>query len=754
MSINHNLCINNLILHVQSKGKAPSTDQTPGRQQAQDRADSSVGNQPQALPHPARISVSRRSPSQKPVSQLQQANPREFQLGQVLKRFSPARSETQDGTLLTFSLAPSDPDFPFELQGGLRCSLTVPAGYPQHGKPTIRITNAEMARGFQINVENGFDSLVASSPQKTLLALLNDLDRNLEKFLTTERAQTIKIIANADKRFEGSHPLPEPTRHRSPSPVSVALVSPTWTPQQKSDALAKRQADVRQLEARMSRMPNFSKSPDGTAFNVPVQIPKVARLPSSLQSLKEVTLLVPKLYNLEPCTVLLKGVSGPEVEKVQLAFERHARGKRDMTLMAHVNYLTQNMYSMVSETAETAESSESHVQTEQSAIEEPKPEVLLGKEPEPRQEYLEEERPHVKFIPRPPEWDRHDSKDETEGSSYDSDDYSDTDDDEDEGEDEDDDGDDEQGGASLPVPAVSTSTDKGIHLSFPHLELHNIELLTLVSLSLSVKCLRCKTPSDVSKIKASSTGDDAGPVASSTRTESCPKCSTSFTFLYVPNTLHANTIRAGTIEATGCTITDMLPSVFQPTCSSCSTAFPVPPGVVSVRGDTPIQVCRSCHAKMTFTIHEVKFLRVSHTSAALPLRRPRKENLGISAGTPLPSNGTCPHYRHSYRWFRFSCCNRVHACDRCHDAAEAHVNERAERMVCGWCSREQRFRRDDCGLCGRSLTRQRKVGGFWEGGQGTRERRLMSRKEKRKYKRPCAKAGAAAQGTKHVKKDG
>ncbi|EXJ64192.1 hypothetical protein A1O7_00528 [Cladophialophora yegresii CBS 114405] len=740
--------------HVQSKGKAPSTEQTPGRQKAQDRAGFSVGDERQALPHPARFPVTRLSPSQRPVSQLQQANPREFQLGQVLKRFGPTRSETQDGTLLSFALAPSDPDFPFELQGGLRCSLTVPAGYPQHGKPTIRVTNAQMARGFQINVEKGFDSLVASSPKKTLLALLNDLDRNLEKFLTTEKAQTIKLVANADKRHEAPQPLPGPARHRSPSPVSVAVVSRTWTAHQKSDALAKRQADVRQLEARMSRMPNFSRSPDGTAFNIPVHLPKAARLPPSLQSLKEVTLSVPKLYNLEPCTVSLKGVSGPEVEKVQLAFKRHVRDKRDMTLMAHVNYLTQNMHTMASEMAGATEPPETHDQTKQDAPEETKPEASLDEGSEPLRGILEEERPHVKFIPCPPEWERHGSEDETDGSSYDSDDYSDTEDDEDEGEDEDDDGEDEQGGASLPAPAASTSTDTGIHLSFPQLELQNVELLTLVSLSLSVKCLRCKTLSDVSKIKASSKADDAGSIASSTRTESCPKCSTSFTFLYVPNTLHANTIRAGTIEATGCTITDLLPSVFQPTCSSCSTAFPVPPGVVSVRGDTPIQVCRSCHAKMTFTIHEVKFLRVSHAAAAIPVRRPRKENLGISAGTPLPNNGTCPHYRHSYRWFRFSCCNRVHPCDRCHDAAEAHVNERAERMVCGWCSREQRFRRDDCGLCGRSVTRQRKVGGFWEGGQGTRERRLMSRNEKRKYKRPSAKEAAAAQGKKHVKKEG
>lgn len=676
-------------------------------------------------------------PIQKPVSQLQQTNPREFQLGQVIKRFSPVRSETQDGTLLSFAMAPSDPDFPFDLAAGLRCILTVPTTYPQNGGPTLRVTNAEMVRGFQINVEKGFDSLVMASSQKTLLALLKDLDRDLETFLTTEKTQTIKIIPNADTRAKTPDPVREPIRPLLPT--AAAPAAPSWTPQQKSDALAKRQAEIRQLEARMGRVPGFSRSSDGTSFNVPVQIPKPARLPVDLQPLKEVTLLVPKLYNLEACTVLLNGVRGPEVGAVQRAFERHVQEEPAMTLMARINYITQNIHKMATEAPARAASTQADTPVQRSIIEEPQ----VHASEDTGKGIVDEDRPHVHFIPRPPEWDRHESDDGSDESSSASDDYSDTGDETDEQEQA------EQGGASLPSSATSSSVEKGVHLSFPDLELHGIELLNLVSLSLSVKCLRCKTPSEISKIKAN--GDVDGSTGTSTRTESCPKCTTPFTFSYTPNALHANTVRAGTIEVTGCTIADMLPSVFQPTCSSCSTTFPVPPGMITVRGDTPVQVCRSCHAKMTFTIHEVKFLRVSHTSATLPLRRPKKENLGISAGTPLPSNGTCPHYRHSYRWFRFSCCNRAHACDRCHDAAEEHVNEHADRMVCGWCSREQRFRSGDCGICGRSVIKRRRGGGFWEGGQGTRDRKLMSRNEKRKYKRPSAKEAASQQGKKHGK---
>lgn len=682
----------------------------------------------QTLPERTKTTLSTPVPNQKPTSQLQQTNPREFQVGQLIKRFSPTRIEFEDSTVLSLTLQPSDPDFPFELEG-LHCNLTIPVSYPSNGRPSIRVTNEDMPRGYQINVERGFDSLLNQSPGKTLLALMNDLDRNLETFLTSEKAQTIKIIANAGQKekapesAQGLPPKPLPIS----APLSLAPQTPSWTPQQKSDAQAKRQSDIRQLEARMGRLQHFSKNADGTLFTIPVQIAKPGRLSTGLQQLKEVVLAVPKLYNLEPCTVQLKGVSGTEVENIQIAFEKYARAHRTTTLMAHVNYLTQNIHSMASEAAEKTPPPPLPQAPPENTQSDREKAILAytdaGSEGEGK--VIDPDRPHLKIITRPPEWDQDTDSEGGSDSSYGSDDYTESGSEEEEDQTS-------EGGAAL--PASSAPADKGIHLSFPGLELYNVELLTLTSLSLSVKCLRCKTPLDIHNVKASN------PVQSSTvstRTESCSKCTTPFTISFIPNHLHANTIRAGTIDITGCTITDLLPSVFQPTCSSCSSTFPTPPGMVSVRGDKPIQVCRSCHAKMSFTIPEVKFLRVSHHSAALPLRRPKKENLGISAGTSLPDNGTCQHYRHSYRWFRFGCCGRVYPCDRCHDAAESHVNEHADRMVCGWCSREQRFRSDDCGICGRSVIRRRKAaGGFWEGGQGTREKRLMSRKEKRKYKRP------------------
>ena len=176
-------------------------------------------------------------------------------------------------------------------------------------------------------------------------------------------------------------------------------------------------------------------------------------------------------------------------------------------------------------------------------------------------------------------------------------------------------------------------------------------------------------------------------------------------------------------------------STFVPTCAKCSTPSQ---GLVSVRGETTTNVCRECHSRFTFKIPDVRFLAYT-AGSGLPLPptsgpRRRQEKLGLHAGEPLPERGACPHYKKSYRWFQFSCCSKVYQCDKCHDAAEEHINEWANRMICGYCSREQNYAVESCTFCGRSVIGKRGKG-FWEGGRGTRDRGLMSRKDKRKYRR-------------------
>lgn len=652
----------------------------------------------------------------KPVSAAQQEDPRQYQIDQVTKRFAAKVEQNEKSTSIAFSLPPSDPDFPYELKGGLRCSLHVPKGFPQDGLPTLRISNEEMPRGYQINVERGFDELIRQSPQKTLLAHLNELDRQLERILTSEKAQTLKISANAPRKgIDDSQDAA--ARVESQSIRDVVQRAPAHTSQQKLQARTKRETDVRQLEARMGRLPLYSKSADGTIYNLPLQLAKVARLPASLQAVKEIVLFVPPLYNLEPCTVHLKGIESPEAQNVEVAFEKHSRLEKSTSLMAHINFLTQNMHTMALESADQVELQVA----EQPAPEPPGPRIAATTVSS-EGNVQDADRPHVRLIPRPPEWDTPDD-DSDSSSEYSDSDYSGSSGPEAE----------DVGGAILPArPALSTS-DKGIAISFPDIEFYGIELIEVYSLALTLKCDRCKTTVDISNLRPST--------ASNTISVShiCPKCAYELFASYHSEALHAHNTRAGYLDLTSCTVQDLLPSVFIPTCSKCSTPYDTPPGITTVRGDTTLTVCRTCHQKLTIKMSSVKFLRVSTTAPAhplLPRKKPARENLGITTGTPLPEIGRCTHYRKSHRWFRFSCCNKVFACDRCHDekAEPKHVNEHANRMICGWCSREQNYRPHDCGFCGRSLV-GRKGGGFWEGGKGTRDRAKMSRKEPRKYKR-------------------
>ena len=69
-------------------------------------------------------------------------------------------------------------------------------------------------------------------------------------------------------------------------------------------------------------------------------------------------------------------------------------------------------------------------------------------------------------------------------------------------------------------------------------------------------------------------------------------------------------------------------------------------------------------------------------------KKPPK-NPAIREGCPLPEFGTCRHYKHSYRWLRFPCCGKAYPCDVCHDKKEDHEMTFANRMICGYCCKEQ-----------------------------------------------------------------
>lgn len=73
-------------------------------------------------------------------------------------------------------------------------------------------------------------------------------------------------------------------------------------------------------------------------------------------------------------------------------------------------------------------------------------------------------------------------------------------------------------------------------------------------------------------------------------------------------------------------------------------------------------------------------------------------------GVPLPSTGACKHYKKSFRWLLFDCCNEWFPCNQCHDArAKTHERQSGTHMLCGFCSREQVIS-PTCVSCGKETT--------------------------------------------------
>lgn len=477
----------------------------------------------EATRHYAPPPVDKSKVVQKPVPRAQAEDPREFQIQQLRRRFSPKETPEEDGTAFAFSMAPSDPDFPFEMVG-LECVLHVPATYSKGGNPSLDVKNKEMGRGYQINVERGFDALVSKSPQLTLLGLMNALDKQLESFLMEQKADTVKIIPNArvapsNKQAGQSTTVPSDAEKSKPKPVEKP--SPVFTPEQGASAAARREMETRQLEARLGRIPLFFKSPDGIAYTLPIEPRKRADLPVPLQVIKTVKIFVPLLYPLQPCRMEIQGVSREAASNVEKGFEKRAREHPETTLMGHINYLTQNMHLLATEPV---------VEIRPEAVDEAAMAALqledhsspvVSKDKAPGQGDVLDDRSHVHIIPRPPEWAFHGPDGEEDGDSSD---YYDSDDE----------FTDEDSGVEVNAgqEASRAAPERGILLSFPYMELYSIELLELVSLSITVKCERCKDQLDVKSLRniATATGDATGA-----RSESCKKCASSLSIgeLYI-----------------------------------------------------------------------------------------------------------------------------------------------------------------------------------------------------------------------------
>ncbi|RVD86446.1 uncharacterized protein DFL_004721 [Arthrobotrys flagrans] len=658
---------------------------------------------------------------------------RKNEIGQLKRRWGDSFQEVdQEQGVYRLELKQSE-DFPYDLDT-LRIELSVPLEYPKADAegPSIKVLNEDVPKGHQFNIERGFSNLARSASKTTrLLDLINNFDKRLEEFLSSEKAATFKIVPNIGtvsqevaKVDADGHPsqIPEPTPQVSQAPPKPEPPKPIYTEAQKEAATARRALETRQLEARLRQSPVFWKNSIGTIYKVPLEPRMKNMLPAGLLLVNSVDLRVPELYPLESCRIVF-GQNFPEsiATSIENGFLKRAQEKPEVSLMAQLNYLAQNMHNMI-ETIPEKPSQRPNVEAKPT----PKdiPEAGPSTETPTSPAILEKPRIIVIEKTRPPEW-------ELEDSESDSEEVSGSDEEKEERDEPAEPSQDLQHDSEVAAPVFVSSIERGTSISFPNIKLKNIELLELKTINLTMKCTRCKAVADINNIKAKENKHSRPKLLG------CEKCASVIGIDFRREFIHENHTRAGFLDLSGCTVVDLLPSEFVPTCAGCSTTLTS--GIQGVTRSQPMFAnCRSCFAKMSLFIPEIRVLRISENDVDLGaggrIRR-QKENLGLVAGTELPLKGRCAHYRKSTRWFRFSCCNKVFPCDRCHDSSvePRHPSEHANRMICGACSREQNYRPDDCAFCGHSFVS--KNSGFWEGGKGTRDKTRMSRKDPRKYKR-------------------
>uniref|UniRef100_UPI00358ED4DD uncharacterized protein n=1 Tax=Myxine glutinosa TaxID=7769 RepID=UPI00358ED4DD len=250
-------------------------------------------------------------------------------------------------------------------------------------------------------------------------------------------------------------------------------------------------------------------------------------------------------------------------------------------------------------------------------------------------------------------------------------------------------------------------------------------ILIAQSLTLLLQCNRCKAKEEV-RVNAEG--------ASSAE---CSKCHVQLSAKAHFSTAHHHDSVLAKLNLQFCRAVELLLQTSQLalTCLHCSLEHPLVGLCYGVKREFN---CRHCHRRLSVLIEGARLhtfepeLQATANSAILKPKNYIK-GTAFQPGKPLPENGTCKHYKKSFRWLRFPCCGRAYPCDICHNEDQSHEMEQATRMICGFCAREQPYSNGKACLgCGSFMT-SCNFTPHWEGGQGCRNRIKMSRKDKQKY---------------------
>nr|XP_040018482.1 uncharacterized protein si:dkey-24l11.2 [Gasterosteus aculeatus aculeatus]XP_040018483.1 uncharacterized protein si:dkey-24l11.2 [Gasterosteus aculeatus aculeatus] len=253
----------------------------------------------------------------------------------------------------------------------------------------------------------------------------------------------------------------------------------------------------------------------------------------------------------------------------------------------------------------------------------------------------------------------------------------------------------------------------------------NTATVVAQQITVCLQCNRCKVTADLSL---------SGRTAC---TAQCEKCSASITAAFRPCMLHHYSDVLGYLDLHNAVPADLVLQECELIvgCLSCSEECPVQN---LCYGQTKELNCEHCHSKLTILAESTRFQYIQPSvnrsgPSACAVNYKMIRDPAVQRGKPLPEKGGCKHYKQSHRWLRFPCCGRAYPCDACHDEDQDHPMELANRMICGYCAKEQPYSNGKpCVSCGSMMTRGARSA-HWEGGLGCRNKVKMSRNDRHKY---------------------
>ena len=279
-------------------------------------------------------------------------------------------------------------------------------------------------------------------------------------------------------------------------------------------------------------------------------------------------------------------------------------------------------------------------------------------------------------------------------------------------------------------------------------QLNNISIVQISNVKLLLKCAKCKKVAFESKYMKLNKQKNVFYLGTV-----CPRCQNEIFSVFISDFIHQNNLtNAGVCYISGGIVIDYLPSIYNLECEKCgqSKTIKLRTGCLHSNDSN----CRKCNIKLTFVILSANISNIfisdlKHLSD-IKINFFEKFNFAIKddinldnyvkkydkiiqEGKELPDFGACKHYKHSLRWFRFSCCNKIFPCDICHDEASDHNSEFAKTILCGFCACEQSSSNKLCQKCGKLFSKSEGGKKFWEGGKGCRDPRFMNARDSHKF---------------------